>query len=262
VPAADDLALVAGFLREHAVRTAGRIEPLPWGVAVFNDELPRVWDLNVLWVAEVPHALTAEALAAAADRLQGGAGLAHRHVLVTDEEGGGRIAAGMRARGWSVRRYVVMVHRGEPDRAADLSAVREVDEPTIRAFTEANLRADPGGASEETIRQLLGQKRVAAHAGARFFAVEVHGVVASGCDLYTDGRVAQIESVMTLPGHRNQGLSRAVVLRALAEARAAGHDVVFLLAEADDWPRELYARLGFQESGFTHVFTRTPDPPV
>lgn len=254
----DDHSLVAGFLHELAVRTAGRVERLPWGIAVFNDELPRVWDLNVLWVADVPESLTAEALDEEAERLQGGAGLAHRHVLVTDAVGGDRLAGGMRKLGWSARRYVVMVQRSDPDRPADLSAVREVDEPTIRAFSEASLRLDPAGFSEEAIEQILGQKRVAADAGARFFAIESRGVVASGCDLYTDGRVAQIESVMTLPEHRNRGLSRAVVLRALAEARAAGHDVVFLLAEEDDWPRGLYLRLGFEDAGFTHVFMRRP----
>ena len=151
-----------------------------------------------------------------------------------------------------------MVQRSEPDRPADLSARARggrADDPRLH---RSELQGRPRRLSEEAIEQILGQKRVAADAGARFFAIESSGVVASGCDLYTDGRVAQIEAVMTLPEHRNQGLSRAVVLRALAEARAAGHDVVFLLAEEDDWPRELYSRLGFEDAGFTHVFMRSP----
>jgi GNAT superfamily N-acetyltransferase len=253
----DDQSLVAGFLHELAARMAGRVEQLPWGFAVFNADLPRVWELNVLWVADAPGSLTAEALDSEVERLQGGAGLLHRYVLMTDEVGGDRLAGGLRKLGWSTRRWVVMIHRDEPDRPADIKAVREVDEPTIRAFTEANLRSHASPVPDEAMEQILGQKRVAATAGARFFAIESGGAAASGCDLFTDGRVAQIEAVMTLPEHRNQGLSRAVVLRALNEAREAGHDLVFLLAEEEDWPRELYARLGFEDEGFVHVFTRS-----
>ncbi|MCI0634857.1 MAG: hypothetical protein L0206_13200, partial [Actinobacteria bacterium] len=138
---------MAGFLHELAIRTAARVERLPWGVAVFNDELSLVWDLNVLWIADVPESLTPGVLDAEAERLQGDAVLTHRHVLVTDEVGGDGLAGGMRRLGWSVRRYVVMVGRGEPDRPSDLNGVREVDESTIRAFSEANLRVDPAGFS-------------------------------------------------------------------------------------------------------------------
>jgi hypothetical protein len=32
-------------------------------------------------------------------------------------------------------------------------------------------------------------------------------------------------------------------------ARDEGHDLVFLVADVEDWPRHLYARLGFDEIG-------------
>ena len=44
--------------------------------------------------------------------------------------------------------------------------------------------------------------------------------------------------------YRGRGLGRAIVQHALDEARR-DHDVVFLEALADDWPRLLYAKLGF-----------------
>ena len=37
--------------------------------------------------------------------------------------------------------------------------------------------------------------------------------------------------------------------RALDASREAGHDLTFLLAVRDDWPKELYAKLGFDEIG-------------
>lgn len=254
----DGRALAVAFLREFAIRTAGRVERLPFGVAVFNDELPSVWDLNIAWVDTVPPNLSAEGLADELERLQGGARLARLHAQVTDEAGGERLAPGLAALGWSTKRYVLMIHRRSPDRGSGPSLVREVDEATMRAFSEDGLRRDPARFDEETIAQIAGQKSVVAAAGGRFFVAEVDGIVASGCDLYGDGQVGQIEAVLTLESYRNRGLGRAVVLRALTEARSAGYGVVFLLAEEDDWPRQLYDKLGFDEAGFVHVFMRKP----
>ena len=39
------------------------------------------------------------------------------------------------------------------------------------------------------------------------------------------------------------------MLQALAASRAAGNDLMFLLANRDDWPKELYRKLGFDEVG-------------
>ena len=46
---------------------------------------------------------------------------------------------------------------------------------------------------------------------------------------------------------------------ALGEARASS-DAVFIEALAEDWPKELYARLGFETLGERHLFLRAPHP--
>ncbi len=246
------------FLRNVAVRAADRVEELPFGVALFNDALPSVWDLNSVWVDAVPPGLGAAKLAARLDRVQGTAGLTHRHAVVADEPGGRRVAPGLRELGFGTKRHLLMLQRRPPDREPDRSLAREVGEPEIRSLTEASLRRDPSGFPEEEIRQIAGQKAVAVRTGARFFAVELDGVVASGCDLYVDGEIAQIEAVMTLDEYRNRGLARAVVAAAIETARLAGARLVFLQAEEEDWPKELYRKLGFDVVGATHVFTRAP----
>jgi predicted N-acetyltransferase YhbS len=66
--------------------------------------------------------------------------------------------------------------------------------------------------------------------------------------------------VNTLEEHRGRGVGRAVVLAAAAAARASGADLVFLDADADDWPRLLYGRLGFDPVGEAWEFIRRPGP--
>src|SRR5207302_4745880 len=71
--------------------------------------------------------------------------------------------------------------------------------------------------------------------------------------------VAQIEDVNTLERFRGRSLGRAIVQHAVDTASAA-HDVVYLEALADDWPRRLYSRLGFDVVGERHFNTLFPSP--
>ena len=68
--------------------------------------------------------------------------------------------------------------------------------------------------------------------------------------------MAQIEDVATLAPYRGRGLARAVVTAALGEALAAGDELVFILADDGDWPKDWYARLGFVLRGRRYLFTR------
>jgi predicted GNAT family acetyltransferase len=92
----------------------------------------------------------------------------------------------------------------------------------------------------------------------RYFAVRTDGRVAAYCELFSRGGVGQIESVMTFREFRGRGFGKAVVARALAESMAAAHDLTFLLADAEDWPKELYRKLGFEEVGRVWDFIREP----
>jgi ribosomal protein S18 acetylase RimI-like enzyme len=103
-------------------------------------------------------------------------------------------------------------------------------------------------------KTLIGQRVT-----TRFFGVELAGEVVSYADLYVDGADAQVEDVGTLPEHRGQGYATAVILGAIKQARAAGADFVFLVADAEDWPKELYRNLGFDDLGhYTKFFAPRP----
>src|SRR4029077_20025889 len=107
----------------------------------------------------------------------------------------------------------------------------------------------------QVLEQLFAAKTlIGERVRARFFAVELEGEVVSYTDLYLDGSDAQVEDVGTLPAHRNEGRATAVVLGAIAEARKAGAEFVFLVADANDWPKVLYGRLGFDEVGYYTKF--------
>jgi ribosomal protein S18 acetylase RimI-like enzyme len=247
------------FLRELDRRAAGRQVPFRFGTAYLHDELPSVWSRNYLSLEHDLEEATAELVAAEAERVLGEAGVAHRKLEVLDAEAGARLAPGLAKLGWQVECDLVMVATGEPDRDPDLSVAEELShEELVPVWAEAN-RTEGRIDDEDVIHQLAQGKRVLAAAiDVRLFGARADGDIGAYCELYSLGGTGQIENVLTLERHRNRGLARALVLKALAASRAAGNDLTFLLAKRDDWPKELYRKLGFEGVGFTYDFVIPP----
>ncbi len=246
------------FEKALRARCAERIVPFRFGRAYFNDSHPRVWYLNGLVVDGTMDVDPGE-LAAEAELLHTDAGQAHRRCDVPDEAVGAKLERFFRRIGWKVDQELVMAHRGGGGRPADAPMVEEVAREDLLPLRAEISRAEPWGKDEDVVEEILDANHLWEEAAnARYFTVRVEGSPVAAADLYSDGRIAQVEAVATLPTHRNLGHASAVVLRAVEEAQAAGHDLVFLDADAGDWPKELYTRLGFEEIGRTWSFLRTP----
>jgi ribosomal protein S18 acetylase RimI-like enzyme len=247
----DDLRRAFAFVANGDMGGARR-EVSRYGVAVFDQGLPLRYDSNYLLVDELPDAVSADDLAREARRLDRPA------IMVRDERTGERLVPGFEQLGWQLHRGLVMAHRRKPERTADTGLVQEVDEAALRPARRTQLAGEPW-ATPALVEQLLAAKpAIARVVVARFFAVLVDGQVVSYVDLYHDGCTAQIEDLATLGQHRGRGYASALVLRTLQEARRAGCDLVFLVADAQDWPKALYRRLGFDELGRYVKFIR-PD---
>jgi ribosomal protein S18 acetylase RimI-like enzyme len=236
----DALARAYAFL-ERADMAGERTENSPVGEAVFDEAVPRRLDSNYL---HVKREADAETIQAEAERLK------RRMIHVSDSELGERLAPHFKDQGWLIRRHVVMAQLRESAREADLTVVSEVPEPMLRAARYEVVTGEPW-AKPEVMEQLFAAKAlIGQRVTARHFAVVLYGKVVSYTDLYQDGADAQIEDVGTLQEHRKRGYASAVILTAIAEARKAGAEFVFLVADLEDWPKELYRRLGFDELGY------------
>ncbi len=238
----------------HALEEAAaeRVVPGPHAVGLFADSVANVYDLNYL---RADRPAPAAVLAAEADQAM--TTFWHRKVVV--ERGGRAGVDGFTELGWNATPHLIMALQREPDRSADTSMVREVPfEQLLDARHEVTV-AEPAGDSK--LSQLLdrGKRRIMAAVPTQFFAAFDDGRVAAYCELRSDGDVAQIEDVNTLAEFRGRGLGRAVVQAAVDEGRRRG-ELVFLEALADDWPKELYARLGFDVVDERVLFLRPPSP--
>src|SRR4051794_31502900 len=125
------------FDREVGERAAGRIQRFELGAALFSDDLPRVYDANLIRFDRELDETHADEVERIADSLQHG--LAHRKLMLPGGRSADRLAEEMKRRGWSATRTDVMEYRGprerDPQRAA---AAEEVD---VRAVRGARIEA-------------------------------------------------------------------------------------------------------------------------
>jgi ribosomal protein S18 acetylase RimI-like enzyme len=249
---ADDLARIHRFEREVEMAGTKNVDS-PLGVGVITPELPRRHDSNYFLLER---ASTAHEAMAEADRILGGAGVSHRVILTFDEQLGQTLEPAFLAVGWGRQRHVFMAHRRDPAKDVDLSLVSEVGEAALRPGRTKAICSYPWGSPELAAELLDAKVLLADRATTRFFGVEIDGEVVAWSDLYLAEGMAQVEDVATLEEHRGKGYASAVVMRAVDEAKAAGADLVFLVADDEDWPKELYQRLGFEVVGRTYKFIR------
>ncbi|MEV0315789.1 GNAT family N-acetyltransferase [Nonomuraea fuscirosea] len=220
----------------------------------------------------------AELLMAAADETL--ATRAHRLVCIDDDRLGTACVPAFAAAGYEHETNLVMVFRGPipttPPSPASRAAPQEASQiaspaaspvglavvevlglEEVVAVSRRDWRESLPEASDETIdalaRRVEVRPRGADTVGFRGVRAP-DGEIAARADLYVHGGVAQIESVLTAEAYRGKGYARTLMNALLAEVADA--ELIFLVADADDWPRHFYTRLGFETVGRTHAFLR------
>lgn len=202
-------------------------------------------------------AVTAADIIADADRLL--APLRHRWVVVDSEPLWRSLDDDFAAAGWGHQTHLLMVHRRPPDHRPPLDGVREVGHDDIRAAEMRYMATQPWCTSEEPALQVLEHHlRLGARLGERCFAAHDGDDVTAFAKLRFRAGVAQVEDVVVLPEHRGSGLGRLVTTAALTAGLRLEPELLFIVADDDDWPKELYARLGFEPAGRTRMFHLLP----
>jgi ribosomal protein S18 acetylase RimI-like enzyme len=250
------LARITAMTRWFEGVTSTTTRPWEHGTVPLNEGFPQRWDSNFLRVERPVGAVTADELADEADQLL--AGCAHREVVIEDATDARRLAPGFGARGYEIDPLISMVLRREPDRAPAVVA-REVPSAVARSIAVATGLESHAGMALDVAERLADFDAVAEErAGTRFFLADIDGNAASTCQLYLHEGATEVENVATLTRFRDRGGARAVVTAAIGAAREAGADLIWLFADANDWSRALYAKLGFDAVGERWQFTKPP----
>jgi ribosomal protein S18 acetylase RimI-like enzyme len=247
------------FELDRYLKVSERVDRYAWGRAFLSPSLDQVWDANCVVVER--SGMTATEMADAADDAIGSAGMRHRTVAVLGDPDPRRLVPEFESLGWESEPGVYMEWRVAPDRESEteVAECRATEVEDLRRRLISAELAAIGQNGERLVDQLLEwDRRIGKVDGDRWFVAPADGEPVSACRLFARDGVGQVEDVGTLADRREQGLARAVTLAAARASKQDGNELTYLGAMANDWPRLLYAKLGFEELGYVYEFKRKP----
>ena len=236
----------------HAAQAAvcDVIEPWEHGTVVRATRHPTYWDYNVVRIEEDVE-IAADELVRVADA--GLDGLAHRRVGHEFAARGEPIRADLERRGWKTTRLVWMLHAGAPPAEHGLDA-EQVHYDTVRHLRLAWLNED--FPTVEVTDHLDEAREVDMLRNPQVFAAFERHRPIGFAQLEHAGGSAEISSVFVEREQRGRGLGTALTKAAIG---AAGEvDDLWIVADDEDRPKELYARLGFRPAWRLLDFLRVP----
>ena len=246
----------AAEIRAHLRRTVAAIAEVAQsdiGWTARSDELPLVHTLNQVHIGAPCSARDALALADAQQ-----AHLGYRHLVVDVPEVAAALSGAVAA--WKkTDREVLMALSSAPARPVDTSRVSELSEEEAAVLMRRWLEEELTDAGSDVLAQLAAYQEREGRVWheRRLGARDPGGVPVALTKLRSDGAgTAWVEDVYTVPEARGQGHARALVTCAVDDARARGHRLTFIVADDRDWPKELYADVGFRPVAQVWTFHR------
>jgi ribosomal protein S18 acetylase RimI-like enzyme len=250
-PTGDDVMARARAWRNAAhAAVCDVIEPWEHGTVARATRYPSYYDFNVVRVEDDP-GMSVDALAAFADEAL--AGLEHRRVDFDLVAAGEPLRAAFAASGWQTVRLVWMRHEA-PAPPGPTIAVEQVPYDAVHELRVAWHGQDfpdlhAGGYHAQA-------REVALRREAQVLAVFESGAPVAFAQLERVDDAAEITQVYVHPDHR--GRQRGTAMTRAAIAAAGDVRDLWIVADDEDRPKDLYARLGFRPAWTSTEFTRLP----
>lgn len=238
------------FLAHSLEQIAESVEPIEGGWVVLTPSLPLVWNLNQLRI--VAPVSSRSLLEQAEAHLSA---LPFRHLVAEGDSLGAAHERPLRREGYKLERELVMVMTAQPRPRTPPTEILELGPQALEALERRWLAGDDR-ISDEVADQVFEAtyREGQAQSEQRFGVLDGDGRPTAMTKLRSNGRTAQVEDVYTAPESRRRGFASALVSHAVSRAQQSGAEVVFIVADDDDWPKHLYARLGFAPVGRKWAF--------
>ncbi len=247
------LEAVLGHLRWTVWSLADEVKDVGPGWLARSSSLPDVWALNQLRITRPSP--PGEVLALSEEHQ---ADLPFRHIRVEPEATALEMVTVLSGAGWKVDREVLMALMAEPTRQVSAEAVVELNEAQMTGLMRRWLSEDFPKVDLSRLDQVVQYAcREGKLWGERCFGILGDaGAATAITKLRSREGTAWVEDVYTVPEERTRGFARALVTYAAGLARAAGHEITFIIADDNDWPKHLYESIGFRPLGLTWTFHR------
>jgi ribosomal protein S18 acetylase RimI-like enzyme len=250
-------------LAEDALAEAGaEVFQLPHGRVIRQSAFPHVYDANLVRRARLREEGLDEALEELAGPLRA-VGARHLQLTLDGADVPESVMPLLRRRGFVRDRLLAMAIDGPllRQRAAGVKLRRVPEESPWDAFAFAMdrmNREEPWYAPSVSM-EIVGSMRAKSERGAlEVLVAERDRKIVGTVGVALHQRVASIFSVGTLPDARRRGVGRTLVVDAVERARHSGAQLVYLIARADDSPKDMYRKIGFHVETAFDVWLRLP----
>ena len=225
------------------------------GTIVKATSYPDYWDYNLVRVEDDP-AMSAAELAAFADEAL--AGFRHRRLNFDLPEAAAAVSAELEADGWDSLSLLWMLHESPapavgPEIEVEFAPYEAVHELRVAWHEEEMPGVDPGNYHEQA-------REVALLRNAQvLIARDDDGEPTAFAQLEQAGDRAEITQVFVHPDLRGGGRGTAMTRMAIEAANQRGDIAeLWICADADDRPKDLYSRLGFRTAATTVELQKAP----
>ena len=227
------------------------IEPWEHGLVVRATRFPDYYDFNLVRVDEDP-GMSAEELAAFADEALDA--YAHRRLdLEFEPAAAERLRAGFDRLGWLSERLVWMRHEAPLPPGATLDT-EQVHYDVVQHLRVAWHREDFPGMDPSAY--LVQAREVAQRLGVQVLAAFADGRPVAFAQLERLGDRAELNQLYVLPEYRGAGRGTALTRAAI---QAAGNvRELWIVADDEGRPKQLYQRLGFHPAWTVVELLRLP----
>lgn len=232
--------------------------PIPGGAVLLHDDFPEAYDHNkVSLTTDHDGVEVADAL----ESVLAQAGRDYRSIELRTRTWA-HLEPVLLERGYTRADNLLMVHADVSGRTRPAGQIVELSLEQRTEAAEAGWRRSAPSFTLEVCRQ-LGRRisTVRSAADATFFAVlDEDASPMARADLYLYDGLAQVEEVVTEEAYRGRGLATLLVTEATDRAQRAGAEQVFLIADAEDWPKNLYTTLGYRAAQILPTYSRQAAP--
>jgi GNAT superfamily N-acetyltransferase len=223
-------------------------QPWEYGTIWRASRYPKYWGCNLVRVERAPAMSAAELSELAEEAL---AGLDHRRIDFDPEPGALRNE--FEALGWRTWRLVLMRHEHAPELASD-HQVEEIPYDATRELRIAwHAEEYPGHELGDHLNEAA---EIARLRETRAFAVLEAGKPIGYSTLERIGDQAEVAAAYVEAERRGNGIGTALTVAAIEAGR--GYDDLFICADDEDRPKQLYERLGFRPAWTMTEFLRLP----
>jgi GNAT superfamily N-acetyltransferase len=249
-PTLDLVRLALDWVHGMQAEVCDVIEPWEHGTVLRTTRFLSYHDYNVVRVEEDPSMCVDELAAFAEQRL---AGLSHRRIDFDFAETADPLRSEFTAKGWKSMRLVWLHHTGSAPPAPRVP-VERTSYDDVMSLRVSWTRGDPEFSTPDDIEHYAHAREVSLSRGAEVLAVRDAGTPIAFAQIEWFRGAAELSLLYVLPEHRGQGLGTSLVLACLEAARGASH--LWIGADDEDRPKELYKRLGFEPVLTTLEFLR------